>query len=130
VNSVDTVGSPFAAAARPMVAHQIAPALERFGPISLFSPPGPLFGNAGKNILRQPGTENFDISLSKTLRVTERLSGILRFETYNTFNHTQFSTVDMGVKFDATGASANPLFMQPTAARPPRRIQLSMSMKW
>ena len=62
-----------------------APPVDRFGPptIGTAQPPSPVFGNVGKNVLRQPGTKNFDMSLYKQVKMTERFSGQLRFETYN-----------------------------------------------
>ena len=46
--------------------------------------------------------------------------------SYKTFNHTQFSSIDQSLKFDASGNQINALFMQPTSARAPRRIQLAL----
>ena len=54
-----------------------------------------------------------------------RVSGQLRLETYNTFNHSQFSGVDTTLRFDSAGGYANPLFNLPTSARPARRIQIA-----
>jgi len=84
----------------------------------------------GKNVLRQPGTNTFDISLYKQVKMRERFSGQLRFETYNTFNHTQFSAVDTSAKFDVKGVQINPLFLQPTTARPPRILQLALKLQF
>ena len=65
------------------------------------------------------------------------MRGQLRFETYNTFNHTQWSPYDTGLNFQLLSPQPdpaapnkaykqiNPLFMQPNAARPPRRAQIS-----
>ncbi len=124
-------GSP-SETTRVIVANPSAPPVDRFGPptIGTAQPPEPTFGNVGKNVLRQPGTENFDMSLYKQIKVTERFSGQLRFETYNTFNHTQFSGVDTSAKFDVKGAQINPLFLQPTTARPPRIVQLALRLTW
>jgi hypothetical protein len=50
----------------------------------------------------------------------------LRFEAYNAFNHTQFSTVNSTAEFNpSTGAQINSQFGQVTAARDPRQLQLS-----
>lgn len=65
----------------------------------------------------------------KHLRFREgRMGGRLRFETYNTFNHSQFSTVDQVLRFDAKGGYANPSFDLPTVARPARRVQLAVRL--
>ena len=90
-------------------------------------------------MLRGPGTNNWDVSIYKNFVIREgRLRGSVRFETYNTFNHTQFSSVDTGLNFRAQSTAStilnrvydqiNPLFMQPTGARPPRRAQLALRL--
>ena len=54
------------------------------------------FGNAGKDKVRGPGLNNFNISLMKTIQLTshEGPNFELRFETFNTFNKTQFNGLD------------------------------------
>ncbi|MEO7144564.1 MAG: hypothetical protein ABI165_13780, partial [Bryobacteraceae bacterium] len=84
------------------------------------------FGNAGVGVLRGPGVNNWDISLYRLIHMGERETFQLRLETYNTFNHTQFSTLSTQAKFDAQGNQVDPLFLQPTAARSPRRVQLAV----
>ena len=86
------------------------------------------FGNAGQGILRLPGTNNWDISLYRNIRFKERRNLQLRWETYNTFNHTQFSNVSQQAKFasQTDWTQVDPLFLQPTASRPARRMQLSL----
>jgi hypothetical protein len=92
------------------------------------------FGNAGRNILRGPGINNWDITLAKTFNFTERVGLQLRVETFNTFNHTQFG-VDPGSALAAssgpgTGAVSDN-FQDPTGrfgqivnARTARQVQL------
>ena len=56
----------------------------------------------------------------------ERLNVQLRFETYNLFNHTQFSTINTTATFNpATGAQTNGQFGAVTAARDPRQLQMA-----
>lgn len=50
-----------------------------------------LFGNSGMGILRGPGQFNFDASLLKNIRITERQLVQFRAEFFNLFNHPQFS---------------------------------------
>jgi hypothetical protein len=54
------------------------------------------FGSAGKDQVRGPGLNNFNISLIKTIPLTsrERTNIELRFESFNTFNKTQFNGLD------------------------------------
>jgi hypothetical protein len=84
------------------------------------------FGNAGIGLLRGPGVNNWDISVSKRFPVTEGRYFQFRSEFYNAFNHTQFSGVDSGARFDPTGRQINANFGAYNGARDPRRIQLSL----
>ena len=89
------------------------------------------YGNIGRNVLRGPGINNWDISVMKNFRFTESKS--LQFQTnfFNAFNHTQFfsptsSSGAVGgssnfgqVTTDSTGSSS-PYY------RGPRIIQLAL----
>ena len=50
-----------------------------------------LYGNSGVGILPGPGQINFDTSVIKTTRITERQSIQFRAEFFNLFNHAQFN---------------------------------------
>ncbi len=91
-------------------------------------PAGLAFGTAGQGILRLPGLNNWDISLYRNVRLHERKNLQLRWETYNTFNHTQFSNVSQQAKFasQTDWTQVDPLFLQATASRPSRRMQISL----
>src|SRR4029077_16025745 len=110
---------------RPVVINPTATATQRFG-----RPPLDSFGNTGVGVLRLPGINNWDMSLYRLFTLTERLNGQLRFETYNTFNHTQFSSVSTNATFNLAGQQIDPLFLTPTAARAARRIQFSVRVNW
>jgi hypothetical protein len=93
------------------------------------------FGNAPKDVIRLPGTNNWDLSLFKNFylkRETRYLQ--LRWELYNAFNHTQFSGVDTTARFDNNPNSrdyrkqVNTRFGQVTSARAPRLMQLSLRL--
>jgi hypothetical protein len=78
-------------------------------------------GNSGRNSFRGPAYYNVDLSLIKKFRVTETSSFQFRAEAYNAFNHTQFSTVNVGAKCNyTTGVQTGTQFGQITAARDPR----------
>lgn len=67
--------------------------IDRWFNTSVFSqPPAFSFGNVARALpdVRNPGLENFDLSLFKNTRFTERLSFQLRFEAFNVLNHTNF----------------------------------------
>ncbi len=85
------------------------------------------FGNAARTVIRGPGINNWDIAVFKDFPVTERARFQFRCETYNTFNHTQFSGLDTTARFDAkTGEQVNARFGELTGARSPRIIQLAL----
>jgi hypothetical protein len=54
------------------------------------------FGNAGKDSVVGPGRVNFTTSLYKSFAVTERAHFELRFESFNTFNHSEGNGVNVG----------------------------------
>jgi hypothetical protein len=78
------------------------------------------FGNAGKDNVRSPGLNNFNLSLTKNIALSGKDNGPgieLRFESFNTFNKTQFSGVD------ASNHDGN--FGQVTSIVNPRNLELS-----
>jgi hypothetical protein len=74
------------------------------------------FGNARKDAIILPGLLNFNLAAFKTFSFTENVKLQLRFESFNTFNHTQFQNID------ASTNDAN--FGQVTSAYDPRVLQL------
>jgi len=54
------------------------------------------FGTAGKDAVVGPGRVNFTTSLYKSFAVTERAHFELRFESFNTFNHTEANGLNAG----------------------------------
>ncbi len=83
-------------------------------------------GNAAKTLIRGPGINNWDVSVYKSFPIRERLRLQFRWEMYNAFNHTQFSAVDTGARFDVQGNQVNTRFGQLTDARPPRQMQFAV----
>jgi hypothetical protein len=50
-----------------------------------------VFGTTGRNILRQPGINNWDMGLGKAFSISERVKFALHVDTFNTFNHHQYA---------------------------------------
>jgi Carboxypeptidase regulatory-like domain len=75
------------------------------------------FGNAGRNSVLGPGLANWNLSLFKSfaLSQSENTKFELRVESYNTFNHTEFSGLSLGY--------TNGNFGQVTSANDPRVLQ-------
>jgi hypothetical protein len=71
-----------------------------------FAQPAPLtWGNAPKSIVKGPGRDNWNLSLYKDFHIKESAGVQFRAETFNTWNHTQFTGVNTGI---LTGNSSNP----------------------
>lgn len=84
------------------------------------------FGNARPGMLRAPGINNWDVSLTKKFPIGEQRYVQFRSEFFNAWNHPQFSAMDTALTFNAAGTQTNPTAGQYTAARPARQIQLSL----
>jgi len=74
------------------------------------------FGSARKDAIVGPNRVNFTTSLYKSFAITERAHVELRFESFNTFNHTQYNAVNTSY-----GASQ---FGQVTSAFDSRKLEL------
>ncbi|MGA7696069.1 MAG: hypothetical protein WCA76_13670 [Candidatus Sulfotelmatobacter sp.] len=127
---------------------------ESVGPLLLnpgafCAPRGLTFGDAGRNVLRNPLRFNTDVALLKHWTVKEGSSVEFRMEVFNFFNNTQFRIYDptlgnqanntvncyggLGVGYSAAGGDgANCLtgsaFLHPVSAHRPRTGQLAI--KW
>ncbi len=87
-------------------------------------------GNTGKTVIRLPGINEWDFSLFKNFRVTERTNIQLRWETFNTFNHTQWAAVNTGLNLPNPGMAMQPAnkgsFGEVSDTRDPRSMQLAL----
>jgi hypothetical protein len=87
-------------------------------------PSMPAYGDAGRNILRAPGTSNIDLALSKSVpwgnRETRRLH--IRSDFFNTLNHT-----NLGVPVNSIDS---PAFGTITSALASREIQLGARLEF
>jgi len=84
--------------------------------------------NNAKFIL--PGFNNHDLSLFKTFKISEHKTLQFRWETFNTFNHTQFSTIGTTAQWSATGAQTNTTFGKATAARDGRKMMFALKFQF
>ena len=82
------------------------------------------FGNGGRVEFYGPGLNNWDMSLLKNFRFDKNEAHSLEFrlETYNTFNHTEFTSISTGI------TSSN--FGQFTATNPARIVVLALKLKF
>ncbi len=64
-------------------------------------------GSLGRNTLRTPGTNNFNVNVLKRTRITEKTNLEFRTEFYNIFNHPQFTQGSVS-PFDTFGGGSIP----------------------
>ena len=98
----------------------------------------PPFGSAGsgRNEFYGPGFWNFDLVLSKQMKLSERLELETRFEGYNIFNHPHF----LNPGTDASGSGnliessqfgiINATYTQPDGTTSARQIQVAMKLNF
>jgi hypothetical protein len=87
----DRIGNPNAKVAGSGSGNGFGPLLFNLG--AFRAPRGLTFGDAGRNLLRNPRQTNFDMALFKRFRITERYSFEFRTEAFNVFNHTEFGYI-------------------------------------
>lgn len=89
-------------------------------------------GNAPKVNFFLPGITNFDTALFKNIPVEHKFTVQLRVETYNTFNHTEFNSVNNIATFPNANSSATPqtaaTFGQLNNTLNPRYMQLALRL--
>ncbi len=66
------------------------------------------FGTMGRNIFRDTGFRNVDLSISKNFKFGERMKAQFRVETFNIFNHPNFANPNGATSGYGQGAFADP----------------------
>jgi hypothetical protein len=116
-------------------------------PAAFVAPRGLTFGDAGRNILRNPRQTNFDMALFKHFAIKERLSFEFRAEAFNVFNHTQWGYIGGGGGSAANNSAISSFtnsvgcnnsqadftcsglgFLSPNGAHNPRILQLGLKL--
>ncbi len=83
------------------------------------------FGNLGRNTYRGPGQQNWDFSLIKNFRLTERQSLRFTSDFFNIWNHANFSNPS-ATDVEAIGLPNSPFGKITSALGTPRLIQFSL----
>jgi hypothetical protein len=78
---------------------------------------GTIFGNLGRNILRGPEQQDFDIAAIKTTPLTDHVNLIFRWEIFNLLNRPNFANPSNDVSTSSTfgvisNLTVNPRIMQ------------------
>jgi hypothetical protein len=83
---------------------------------------GGRFGNAGRNTIRTPGINEWNVSLFKRTTVKEGHVLEFRSEFYNALNHANFLAPDVNI--------GSPTFGIVTQTRDPRIIQMVLKYEF
>ncbi len=65
-------------------------------PAAFVAPVGLTFGDAGRNLLRNPNLTNFDMALFKHFAIKESMNVEFRAEAFNVFNHVEWGYIGGG----------------------------------
>ena len=140
--SADPAGSPGGVINNPAcLAHASLSQLENYGCYAMGSavitPQEPYtFGNMRRNILRGPGFENWDMSVTKLVNLSDRVKLQVRGELFNALNHTNFDGLtayhNLGgmaagqLRFTPDEGQSNPV----VGSGGSRHIQLGLKVIW
>lgn len=102
-----------------------------FDPRAFTLPIAGTFGNVSRGSLRGPGLVNFDTSVFKKFRISERLNLQLRAEAFNLFNHPNFFNPNQ-VVFSGNSSSYgfSDAAGQITGVAASREIQLALRLSF
>src|ERR1035437_4544181 len=113
--------------ARPTVVGNVCSGPTGFNPAALARTPQGSFGNLGFDPCTGPGVNNWNMAFAKRFRLkSEERYLQVRAEMFNTFKHTQYSSLDTSVIFNPAGKNTDPSSGMYTAAHNPRIMELSV----
>lgn len=99
-----------------------------YDPNAFVLPPPGTYGNAGRDILFGPGEAEFDASVFKNFRITEKAAVQFRGEIFNLFNRPNFG-LPIITTFTSTGVSPSAGLITYTATTS-RQIQFGLKLNW
>ena len=93
-----------------------------FNTAAFATPAAGTFGSAGRNIIRQPGTINFDLSVAKYFPIRDKWRLQFRSEMFNVMNHLSFNRLEMQLGNRGFGSVTN--------SDPARVIQFALRVEF
>jgi len=93
-----------------------------FNTAAFAAPAAGMFGNAGRNLVRGPGINQWDLQVFKNFEFSERTNLQFRWEMFNAFNNANFDGVSTAL------GSGN--FGQVTSARDARVMQFGLKFEF
>ena len=97
-----------------------------FDPSAFQEPEVGRIGDSPRSVCCGPGIDNFDVSLLKTISISERAKVNFRAESFNLINHTQFSKVDGNISDGEVTDGGT--FGKVLSARGPRLMQFALKL--
>jgi hypothetical protein len=85
-------------------------------------------GDSSPGTARGPGFWRTDIGLFKNIKFSERFTGQLRLETFNTFNHV--NPIGPGGTGSGSNTFSSGSFDEVLIARDPRLVQIAMKLNF
>jgi TonB dependent receptor len=102
-----------------------------FNTCAFVDPPLGSFGNVGRNTIEAPGIEEWDFSVFKFFKTSERTDLEFRAEFFNLPNHTNFLFANTGPQNpNNSTVLGTAQFGALTAAREPRQIQFALKFSF
>jgi hypothetical protein len=99
--SASYTGTPTSGRPNAVVGTALYPATrtlaEWFNPAAFSVPANGTYGNSGYDGLWGPGLQTWDMSLSKNIKIHERVSLQIRMDAFNTFNHPNFGNPNAAI---------------------------------
>jgi hypothetical protein len=86
------------------------------------------FGNTGLGIYREPTIWNWDMSLSRSVRIRERVTLTARWEAFNVFNHPEFNAFGATYSFNAANVNTSTTTGQMTSTLSTRQQELQVRL--
>ncbi|MBV9083399.1 MAG: hypothetical protein JOZ62_12025, partial [Acidobacteriaceae bacterium] len=83
-------------------------------------------GDSPRMPIRGPGVNNWNTSVFKNFSIRERWQFQFRAEAYNTFNHTQFATVNTTITYNQAHQNTTAAAGTINTARDPRIMQFAL----
>ncbi len=100
-------------------------------PAAFAVPAKGLWGNAGRNLVRAPGTWQVDASLSRWFRVSEGTILQVRAEGFNLFNRAQYGAPAANISAASSFGRITTLVNNgPTGSGTPRQFQLALRLSF
>jgi hypothetical protein len=128
----DLIGSLFSGVTQPRVIYQYG--VQYFNPAAFtYNAPG-TFGNTKRNQFRQFGYHDVDLAVVKNTKITEKLTGQVRFELFNIFNILNLGCLDKVVTDGSFGRAGCTLSTGNGAPGigpgEPFNMQIALKLKW